>query len=419
MRFSLVHCVVLSLSLLGSCPCLVRAEPVTVASLVARAVATHPEVRFYEAEIAAAKGGGITAATVENPELETSFGTWRVKDLAGGGKSDGPAWAVTLTQPLEWPGRMALRKAIALKQTEVATLGLEQFKATLAGRVRSNAWALMAAQEKTRAVEEVSKRLTALAEVLLQRDPAGPAPRLEARIIQATALTLGTQAAKAGRELAAAKFALNQMLGEKPEHEIVIRPQHLTLAPAPALDALLEAARKHNFDLRARMLDVEQQGFSVKLAENERWPSFKVASYVQQQRADTRETQFGIGVSVPLPLWDKKKGGIATAKARQVQAEMMLAAQMRELERTVAAHRSEYTSYAEELAKWPADTLEGFQKAAAEADEHYRLGALPLSTYIELQQQSVEAMNAVLDSQLGALQARMEIEQLTGLPLNP
>jgi cobalt-zinc-cadmium efflux system outer membrane protein len=166
------------------------------------------------------------------------------------------------------------------------------------------------------------------------------------------------------------------------------------------------------------MLDVEQQGFSVKLAENERWPSFKVSPYVQQQRAESKETQFGIGVSIPLPLFDKNKGNIATAKARQSQAEVMLAAQMRELERQVAAQRSAYASYTEELAKWPADMLDSVQKAAGEADEHYRLGALPLSTYIELQQQSVDAINAVLESQLGALNARATLEQLTGTTLN-
>lgn len=414
MHSSLLHSVLLVSIFTASA----KAEPVSISSLVSKVVATHPEVRFYEAEIAAGKGGQQTAATIANPELETSFGTWRIKDLSGGGKSDGPVWAVTLSQPIEWPGRIALRKAIALKKTEVAQLGLDQFKATLAGKVRSSAWTLMAAQEKARAAGEVSQRLTSLADVLLQRDPAGPAPRLEARIIQATALTLGAEATKAYRELADAKFALNQMLGEKPDHEIEVKKEHLTLAPAPALESLLAKARTHNFDLRARMLDVEQQGFSVKLAENERWPSFKVSPYVQQQRAETKETQFGIGISIPLPLWDKNKGNIATAKARQVQAEMMLAAQMRELERAVASNRSEYASYAGELAKWPADVLESFQKAAAEADEHYRLGALPLSTYIELQKQTIEAMNAVLEGQLGALQARMKIEQLTGTSLN-
>lgn len=393
-----------------------NAEPVSISSLVAKSVATNPEVRFYEAEIAAAKGGEKSASTVANPELQTSLGTWRVKDL--GNSADGPTWAVTLSQTFEWPGRIALRKALALKQTEIAQLGLDQFKVSLGAMVRTNAWKLMAAQEKARAATEVSKRLTDLAAVLLQRDPTGPAPRLEARIIQANALTLGTQATSARREAAEAKFALNQLLGEKPNHEIEIKQERLTLSPAPALEKLLVGARQKNFDLRARMLDVEQQGFQVKFVENERWPAFTVAPYFQQQKAESRETQFGLGVSIPLPLWNKNKGNIETAKARQTQAELMLAAQMRELERAVAAQSSAYTIFGEELAKWPADTIEGFHKAATEADEHYRLGALPLSTYTELQKQYIEAVNSVLESQFGALQARLEIEQLTGSKLN-
>ncbi len=400
-----------SILLIGS----LNAEPISINSLAAKALATHPEVRFYEAEIAAAKGGQKTASMLANPELQTSLGTWRVKDL--GNSADGPAWAVTLSQTFEWPGRLALRKALALKQTEVAQLGLDQFKAALTGRVRATAWKLMSAQEKAHAAEEVSKRLTDLATVLLQRDPTGPAPRLEARIIQASALTLGSQATAARRELMEARFALNQLLGEKPDHEIEIKQERLVLKPMPALVKLLATARQKNFDLRARVLDVEQQGFQVKLAENERWPAFTVAPYYQQQKAESRETQFGLGVTIPLPLWNKNKGNIETAKARQTQAEMMLAAQVRELERAVASESSAYSIYGAELAKWPLDLLESFHQAAAEADEHYRLGALPLSTYTELQKQYIEAVNAVLESQFGALKARMELEQLTGSKL--
>lgn len=388
------------------------AEPVSISSLVAKAIATNPEVRFYEAEIAAAKGGEKTAATPANPELQASLGTWRVNDLAGA--SEGPAWAVTLSQTVEWPGRIALRKAIAARQTGVAELGLDQFKLDLGGKVRTAAWKLMAAREKGRAASEVAKRLADLASVLVQRDPTGPAPRLEARIIQATSLTVGKQVTAAQREAAEAGFALNQLLGEKPDHPIEIKSERLPLAPAPPLEMLLASARRRNFELRARVLDVEQQGFHVRLAENERWPAFSVAPYFQQQRADTRETQFGVGVTIPLPLWNKNKGSIATAKARQTQAEMILAAKMRELERAVAAQASAYASFAGELAGWPVDTLASFHEAAAEADEHYRLGALPLSTYTEIQKQYLDAIDAVLDSQLGALKARLELEQLTG-----
>ena len=393
------------------------ADPLSVNSLVQKALATHPELRFYEAQIDIAAAGKTKAGEIKNPDLMTGVGNWRVRDLATNNVTDGPTWAVQLTQTFEWPGRLSLRKAIAQKDIELAQLGLEQFRAALAAKVRTISWKMLAAQEKTKAAEEVAKRFQSLAEVLLQRDPAGAAPRLEARIIQASALTLGAEATLARNELASARFELNQLLGEKAEHPLELQMENLTLNPPPALESLLVQARRKNFDLRARILDVQQQGYEVKLAENERWPSITVQPYIQRQQNETRETQVGIGISIPLPLWNRNKGAIDAAKAKEVQAEVMLTAQMRQLERDVAAQASHYKIHVEELAKWPSDTLASFRQAAAEADEHYRLGALPLSTYTELQRQYIDSVKAVLESQLGAVDARLQLEQLTGTKL--
>jgi cobalt-zinc-cadmium efflux system outer membrane protein len=404
-----------SLSMLFSAS--VLADSVSVTSLVQKALATHPELRYYEAQIDVAQGGKTKAGEIKNPDLMTGVGNWRVRDLATNKVSDGPTWAVQLTQTFEWPGRLSLRKAIAQKDIELSLLGLEQFRAVLAGRVHTISWKMLAAQEKTRATEEVAKRFSTLSEVLLQRDPAGAAPRLEALIIQANALTLGSEATLARNELEAARFELNQLLGEKAEHPLELRRENLILNPPPALESLLTEARKKNFDLRARILDVEQQGYAVQLAQNERWPSITVVPYIQRQTNSTRETQVGIGFSIPLPLWNRNKGTIDTNKAKEVQAEVMLTAQMRQLERDVASQASHYRLHVEELVKWPSDTLDSFRKAAAEADEHYRLGALPLTTYTELQRQYIDSVSAVLASLLAAVDARLQLEQLTGIKL--
>ncbi|WP_395735518.1 TolC family protein [Prosthecobacter sp.] len=395
-------------------PALSMAEPVSVNSLVLKALITHPELRFYEAQIDVARGGKTKAGEIKNPDMMIGVGNWRLRDLATNYVTDGPTWAVQLTQTFDWPGRLTLRKAIAQKDVELAQLGFDQFRAALAGRVRTIAWKLLAAQEQTRAADEVAKRFKSLADVLLQRDPAGAAPRLEARIIQASALTLGAEATLARNELAAARFELNQLLGQKAEEPVEITMEKLTLNPPPPIESLMAEARRKNFALRARFLDVEQQGYHVELAKNERWPSITVQPYMQKQTTLTRETQVGIGVSIPLPLWNRNKGAIDAAQAKQVQAEVMLTAQMRQLERDVAAQASHYRIHVEELAKWPADTLESFRKAAAEADEHYRLGALPLATYTELQRQYIASVKAVLTSQMGAVDARLQLEQLTG-----
>ena len=51
------------------------------------------------------------------------------------------------------------------------------------------------------------------------------------------------------------------------------------------------------------------------------------------------------------------------------------------------------------------------------ADRHYRLGAVPISTYVELQKQYLEAVEGLLDTKAEALAAASVIETLTGLPL--
>lgn len=394
-----------------------HAEGWTVNSIVQRVLATHPEMVFYQAQIAAAEGGLKTAGTIENPQLQTTVGTWRTRDVATGVLTDGPAWSATLNQTFEWPGRVALRKAIAGKEIELAELGLQQMRLALAGQARAASWRLMAADQRVRVADEVADRFKALSEVLLQRDPAGAAPRLEARIIEGTSMTMGAEATAARRELADARFMLNQLIGEKPDRPIQVRVERLKLAPPATLEKLLGLARRFHFGLRARVAEVEQQGYEVELAYNERWPSITVSPYLQKQTASSRETMLGIGVSIPLPLWDRNKGNIQAAEARQAQAEVLLQAELRKLERDVASHASAYRIYVEELAKWPTDTLASFRESAAEADEHYRLGALSVNTYTELQKQYVESVNAVLDSQVGALRARMELEQLTGKPL--
>jgi cobalt-zinc-cadmium efflux system outer membrane protein len=65
--------------------------------------------------------------------------------------------------------------------------------------------------------------------------------------------------------------------------------------------------------------------------------------------------------------------------------------------------------------RWGADSVEEFRNAAELADRHYRLGAIPLSTYVELQKQYLEAVEALLDTQKEALEAAQKLELLSGV----
>ena len=97
---------------------------VTLDALVAEALEKNPELRFYEAEMAAAKAGRKTAGRLAQPEFSGSVGQKSVHDTG----AEGVAWSVSVVQPFEWPGRIGLRKAIANHDIELAGLGYERFK---------------------------------------------------------------------------------------------------------------------------------------------------------------------------------------------------------------------------------------------------------------------------------------------------
>ena len=311
-----------------------------------------------------------------------------------------------------------MRKAIANEQIQLAELGVAQFKAALAARARSVAYGLFAAQQKAAAAREVADRFHALREVLVQRDPAGITPELELRIIEATEVTMLRKTSEASMAEQAAMLELNQLRGQPWQDAMKVAPVALAFTAAPGLEPLLAAARVNNFEIRMRQVELEQQGFKVSLAKNDVYPSFAVGPYFFQERARDRENQFGIGISMPLPLWNRNEGNVETATARQKQAETSMYVTQRTVERQVVEKALAYQTKLSEMAKWRSESVAEFRKAATLADRHYRLGAVPITTYVELQKQYLEAVETLLETRREALEAAQQLELLTGLNIN-
>jgi len=353
----------------------------------------------------------------DNPELSLSLGRKRVTDAGAVLVGEGTAWAVSISQTFEWPGRLALRKAIANQDLVLAELGLARFKAALASRTRTLAYGLHAAHEKARAAGEVAERYQALRELFLSRDPGGITPLLETRVIEAQELTLQRRATEAKLAVQTALVELNQLRGMPVDTPISVPAVRFSPPAVPEVDALLASAREYDFGFRASRLELEQQGMVVSLARTEGRPSLTVSPYYEQEKAGDKERSYGVAFTLPLPLLKRGSASVAAAEARRRQAETAVLVAQRNLEREVitAAHR--FSAELAELSKWSPDTAKGFRDSAELADRHYRLGAVPISTYIELQTSYLEAIDSYYETQLELLESAGTLQLLTGIEL--
>lgn len=384
-------------------------------ALAADVVAHNPERALYAAQIRSAGVAAVAAGRPADPQLSVEFGQRRTYDGPTGiPNGNGPAYSVALLQPIEFGGRLALRRAIAQRQLDLARLGLQQFDATLGARARELGLTLFAADAKAEASRGVASRMRRLAQVMVGRDPAGPAPELEVAILESGAITAERNAATADAEANAALYELNQLRGAAfPAHIQIIRPSE-ALPAMPSAERLEAAADQGNFELRSLRIQFAEQGLKVDLARKARIPVISAGPYFSHTRADDRETDYGVRAQTTLPIWNAQAADVATEQVRQEQADATLIAAQRRIAREVYQQAAEYDAKRAALDRWPSDAPERFAHAAAAADANFRTGAIPISTYTEMQNQYLSALTAVLDTRREAQTALNQLRALNG-----
>jgi len=117
--------------------------------------------------------------------------------------------------------------------------------------VRTLAYGISAAQQKSVAVREVASRFQALSDVLAQRPTAGVTPQLEARIIDANTLAFRRQERDASLAIATTSAELNQLCGRPADAPLTMAAVKVQFRAA-SLPALLSAARANAFDVRIK-----------------------------------------------------------------------------------------------------------------------------------------------------------------------
>jgi len=390
------------------------AERVTVDEAVRLALQNNTALQAQQHTIAVAEGDLRQARTFpNNPRLEGEGLTGR----AGNGiRQNARKYTVKLSQEIPLGGKWQQRQQIAGAGLERTTWDVQNAQREIVKEVKETFYRILFLEEKRAFADQALELAQQLLHLAEERYRVGESPQLDVNLARVEVQNVQRQRLEVLSQLTQTRATLNRLLVRPPDAPLTVSGT-LDAPPHPLdVESLRQQALQQRPDLRSRNAAVEVATGEVALAQAQRVPDVEVAFIFEREEtgADIRQT-FGGGLAVPLPLWNRNTGRIATEEARQQQAATSLLVTQRSIERQVVEKARAYQTRLSEMANWRADAVPQFKKAAALADRHYRVGAVPIATYVELQKQYLEAVEALLDTKREALEAGQELQRLTGL----
>lgn len=385
----------------------------TLGDAIAAALRNNPELRVFEAQITGAKGEVTIARTWDNPELAVAPG-FRVtresglRDTAFHGDFE-------VSQTFKFPGKRALEIAIAQRNVELQQLALEGFRFQLSAKVRKAFYQMLAAQQviglRTEQVESAKVFVTSAR----KRAESGYASDFETLKSQADLIAATKALQQARGEVVVARVTLNALMARNPSVSLEISGSLENLAPPGTARDYVALALARNPSLRAQVRAGDLAGLNLSAAKLSRKPDLKVGPSLEY--TDVEQTA-GIGFSLPLPLWDQKKGQIAKATAEQEKA-------LAEVEKSRAQIAGEVTIAAASLetakeaaALYTPELLRQLRAFVAQAEQGYTQSSTTLIIYLDAKRTYFDTLSDYYEALAKIAASRAELESAIGVPLD-
>lgn len=298
----------------------------TLEQAIAKALATNPTLRAAALDVAIADGVRRQGGLLPNPEV--SF-------LREGTQRGTRTQTVQLSQLIELGGKRSARMRLADREQSLATGNLSVARTDLRVDVTTAFFDALGAQERVRLAGtslEVAGKAAVAAQKRVAAGRVSPVEQDRAGVAQASAQL---ELAQAQTDLSIALHALAAYWGETgPAAQTLVVPE-LDLSSSPPL-AELEQRLDSSPQLGRARLRVEREEAQVGLDRSQRMPDLTLI--VGKKKDDEiGRSQTVLGVSVPLPLFNRNQGSLQASLGRADKARAELDAERLRLHQGLAS----------------------------------------------------------------------------------
>lgn len=395
---------------------LVAAMPafgMSLESAVQTALSNNRDLQAAHYAVWKAKGRLAQAGKWPNPELELSGMSDVVFRNEGAG-----AFTVGLAQTFPLTARLSLAKESARVDVLRALREIRNRERLLIAEVRTTSIEILDSQARAKALEDLlasAQKTSSLAEERLAAGQGSLAEK-SLSLVDQRRIANELDSARLTHNLAMLKLKTLLGLGANEPLEL-----------SGTLESVIEKLGTpsspksiHRPDVDLLTLEEEKAGIEIALARAEAWEGIRLGiQYTYDRNTDAPEglgtDQFlGLAVSIPLPVWDQKKGLIEERTAIRDESRARLRAAKLEIENALASALRRVALLRSRLAAFDTQTLDPVSKSVQEMTTAFESGRVDMRDLFIVREKlgQLRLERIALQSQLAL--ALADLESTTG-----
>lgn len=392
-------------------------RPLTLDAALQLATMRNPALIAKRKELGIAEGELRQAAIYFQNNPEVSVGVDRLRVPSPAGSERFTEFDIELSQEIEIFGQPRARRkaADAAREAVIADIAATVWE-VLTG-VRSKFYAAQIALRRVRLAEEQFQFGNAVLELSKRQLDAGDIAPTEYRQLQIQMADLRTKHLSARAELASAQDILRLSLGYGSTQSIDLVDELHTPTGLPfSTGAFVRVVLDVHPRLRHAGLITEQREREFTLVKKEGKPNVTGSVFAGREEDDDRT--YGVGLGIPLPLFNRNQGSRAAAKAAidVAKAEMTyfenaLRTQAQTAFTRLAISREAASYYYEEV-------LPAIQTNLEQLENAFRQGEIGMLELRINQRDLLDAQTAALDTLAEYYEQRAQVEGMMGRSLS-
>ena len=381
-------------------------EALTLDQALEMAESLQPQLAEAKAMVEAAEGRARQAGTFPNPEALVA-----AQQLGGANSAE---YVAGVGQAIPLGKRLGKAREAELLDREARARGLEVKRRDIRKRVGS-AFATALYQEKAYQAQTEIQQSTGKAVATTQaRVEAGDALREDlARVeMELARATVELQRAESLREQALVTLAA--AMGDAALQVRSLAGSLEASFEIPTLESLVATLSAQPESAQAEA-DIRARSARVDLAQAERIPDVKVELLYHRLEASRQDT-FDVGLSIPLPLFNRNQGRLREARAEVAAAEARSRMTQNELTARLRASYLQLTAALANGRTLQTEILSRAETVVKGAEARYAAGDISLAELLPVRRDWAAVQLSYLESLRDVMQAWAELHPLMATP---